>query len=42
VVTAANVSDGRGACKLLERMPPEKFPRLTGYPEQVGAINCSG
>jgi putative transposase len=30
VVTAANVSDGRGACKLLERMPPEKFPRLKG------------
>jgi putative transposase len=27
-VTAANVSDGRGACKLLEQMPPEKFPRL--------------
>jgi putative transposase len=27
-VTAANVSDGRGACRLLERMPPEKFPRL--------------
>ena len=29
-VTAANVSDGRGACELLERMPPEKFPRLKG------------
>ncbi len=28
VVTAANVSDGRGACQLLEQMPPEKFPRL--------------
>src|SRR3712207_9082295 len=28
VVTAANVSDGRGACKLLEQMTPEKFPRL--------------
>src|SRR4051794_13546727 len=27
-VTAANVSDGRGACRLLEQMPPEKFPRL--------------
>src|SRR4051794_2608390 len=27
-VTAANVSDGRGACQLLEQMPPEKFPRL--------------
>ncbi len=30
VVTAANVSDGRGACQLLERMTPEKFPRLQG------------
>jgi putative transposase len=30
VVTAANVSDGRGACKLLEQMTPEKFPRLKG------------
>lgn len=30
VVTAANVSDGKGACKLLERMTPEKFPRLQG------------
>jgi len=30
VVTAANVSDGQGACKLLERMPAEKFPRLKG------------
>src|SRR6185295_601389 len=30
VVTAANVSDGRGACKLLDRMTPEKFPRLKG------------
>lgn len=30
VVTAANVSDGRGACELLERMKPEKFPRLQG------------
>jgi putative transposase len=29
-VTAANVSDGRGACELLERMPQEKFPRLEG------------
>jgi putative transposase len=29
-VTAANVSDGRGACQLLERMTPEKFPRLKG------------
>lgn len=28
VVTAANVSDGRGACQLLEQMTPEKFPRL--------------
>jgi putative transposase len=28
VVTAANLSDGRGACRLLERLPPEKFPRL--------------
>jgi putative transposase len=27
-VTAANVSDGQGACRLLERMAPEKFPRL--------------
>jgi putative transposase len=30
VVTAANVSDGRGACLLLERLTPEKFPRLQG------------
>ncbi len=30
VVTAANVSDGRGACKLLDQMTPEKFPRLKG------------
>lgn len=30
VVTAANVSDGRGACQLLERMPAQKFPRLKG------------
>ena len=30
VVTAANVSDGRGACALLGQMPPEKFPRLQG------------
>jgi putative transposase len=30
VVTAANISDGRGACKLLEQMTPEKFPRLKG------------
>lgn len=30
VVTAANVSDGKGACKLLEQMPAEKFPRLKG------------
>jgi putative transposase len=30
VVTAANVSDGKGACKLLEQMTPEKFPRLKG------------
>jgi putative transposase len=30
VVTAANVSDGRGACRLLERMPQGKFPRLLG------------
>jgi len=30
VVTAANVSDGRGACQLLEQMTPEKFPRLKG------------
>jgi putative transposase len=29
-VTAANVSDGRGACQLLEQMAPEKFPRLQG------------
>lgn len=28
VVTAANVSDGRGACRLLEQLTPEKFPRL--------------
>src|SRR5919108_435976 len=26
VVTAANVSDGRGACQLLDRMPQHKFP----------------
>jgi putative transposase len=30
VVTAANVSDGRGACRLLGQMPQEKFPRLQG------------
>jgi putative transposase len=30
VVTAANVSDGRGACALLEQMTAEKFPRLKG------------
>ncbi len=30
VVTAANVSDGRGACELLEQMTPQKFPRLQG------------
>lgn len=30
VVTAANVSDGRGACRLLEQMPRGKFPRLQG------------
>jgi putative transposase len=30
VVTAANVSDGRGACELLKQMTPEKFPRLKG------------
>jgi putative transposase len=30
VVTAANVSDGRGACKLLDKMPSDKFPRLQG------------
>lgn len=30
VVTAANVSDGRGACRLLERMPEDQFPRLKG------------
>lgn len=28
VVTAANISDGNGACQLLERMPVAKFPRL--------------
>jgi putative transposase len=30
VVTAANVSDGRGACHLLDHMSPTKFPRLQG------------
>lgn len=30
VVTAANVSDGRGACQLLDQMPAHKFPRLRG------------
>jgi len=30
VVTAANVSDGKGACRLLDQMPEEKFPRLKG------------
>jgi putative transposase len=30
VVTAANVSDGRGACALLKCMPEQKFPRLKG------------
>jgi putative transposase len=27
-VTAANISDGRGACHLLEQLTPQKFPRL--------------
>jgi putative transposase len=30
VVTAANVSDGQGACQLLEQMTPAKSPRLKG------------
>lgn len=30
VVTAANVSDGQGACQLLDQMTPAKFPRLKG------------
>jgi len=30
VVTAANISDGRGACQLLKQMPSDKFPRLKG------------
>jgi putative transposase len=30
VVTAANISDGRGACQLLKQMPQDKFPRLKG------------
>jgi putative transposase len=30
VVTAANVSDGKGACKLLDRLTAQKFPRLQG------------
>jgi len=30
VVTAANVSDGRGACQLLDHMTSERFPRLKG------------
>jgi putative transposase len=30
VVTAANISDGKGACLLLEQLTPEKFPRLAG------------
>jgi putative transposase len=30
VVTAANVSDGKGACELLDQMPTEKLPRLEG------------
>jgi putative transposase len=29
-VTAANVSDGKGACLLLGRMPQQQFPRLKG------------
>jgi putative transposase len=27
-VTAANISDGRGACKLLDQLTPDKYPRL--------------
>jgi putative transposase len=30
VVTAASVTDGRGACQLLDRLPAAKFPRLRG------------
>ena len=30
VVTAANVSDGRGACRLLAQLTPQKYPRLAG------------
>ncbi len=30
VVTAANVSDGRGASRLLDQMSPATFPRLKG------------
>jgi putative transposase len=30
VVSAANVSDGRGACRLLDAMPAQQFPRLQG------------
>ena len=30
VVTAANVSDGSGACRLLDQLSPAKFPRLKG------------
>jgi len=27
-VTAANISDGRGACKLLDQLHPDQYPRL--------------
>ena len=30
VVTAANVSDGKGACRLLDQLTPQRFPRLQG------------
>jgi putative transposase len=30
VVTAANVSDGKGACRLLDQMSAARFPRLQG------------
>lgn len=30
VVTAANVSDGKGACRLLDQMTPARFPRWQG------------
>jgi len=48
VVTAANTSDGKGGCKLLDQMPKDKFPRLAGvcgdgrYDEKVFVSKVEG